>query len=89
MSEATVIYFLVRMQRKVIQGIPVWLDTQNRVYAYDPVDTTNPLWLGTYSPQTETMTLRDDWKLVYQEKLEAYRKKSAPRNRLPAAAPPS
>ena len=71
------------MQRKVLQGIPFWLDGQNRIYAYDPQDQTNPLWLGVYDPQTEKVTLREDWRQAYQAKIEAYRTSAQSRSRIP------
>jgi hypothetical protein len=75
------------MQRKLIQGIPFWLDAQNRVYAYDPTTTENPIWLGTYSPQTEKIEFRDDWRDAYSSALVAYRQQNQARSRLPAATP--
>ena len=74
------------MLRKVIQGIPFWLDTQNRIYAYDPADQTNPLWLGTYNPQTEKVELREDWRQAYATKIESYRQGAQTRSRVPPAA---
>lgn len=74
------------MQRKLIQGIPFWLDAQNRVYAYDPTTSENPIWLGTYSPQKEMIEFRDDWREAYAPALAAYRQQNQARSRLPAEA---
>ena len=73
------------MNRKVIQGIPYWVDTQNRIYAYDPADTTNFLWLGSCSVTFETVELRADLESAYSEKLAKFRSSHQPRDRKPPA----
>lgn len=72
------------MQKKIIQGIPFWVDAQNRIYLFETKEApTNPICLGTYSPQTETIALKDNWRELYQANIEEYRRKSAPRARVP------
>lgn len=72
------------MQKKIIQGIPFWVDGQ-RVYAFENKETQGTLLLGTYNPQTEQVQLREDWKEVYQAKLAEYRSKLQSRPRVPPA----
>ena len=72
------------MQKKLIQGIPFWVDGQNRVYAFETKEVpSNPLWLGTYNPQTEKLDLLPNWREAYAATLDDYRKKAAPRARVP------
>jgi hypothetical protein len=74
------------MQRKVLQGVPYWVDAQNKIYAYTQNDTTY-LCLGTYSPETEKVTLLPNWKELYTQKLMEYRTSAQARARLPVANP--
>jgi hypothetical protein len=72
------------MQKKIIQGIPFWVDAQNRVFAFETKELpSNPLWLGTYNPQTEKVELLSNWREAYAQTLEDYHKKAAPRARVP------
>jgi len=74
------------MKKEVIQGIPFWLDNQNRVYSFEGKEApVNPLWLGTYSPATQKIELRSDWEAAFKDKLEVYRKNSVARARVPSA----
>ena len=68
------------MQRKVFQGVPYWIDSAQKVYAYDPKETTGTLWLGTV--KDEKVTLRNDWQAVYQPALEQYRSANTQRARV-------
>ena len=72
------------MQRKVFQGVPYWLDSSQKIYAYDPKETTGTLWLGTV--KDEKVTLRPDWQAIYQPALEQYRGANGTRPRVAAAA---
>jgi len=71
------------MQRKVFQGVPYWVDSSQKIYAYDPKETTGTLWLGTV--KDEKVTLRPDWQGIYQPALEQYRGANGTRPR--GAAP--
>ena len=74
------------MKKEVIQGIPFWLDTQNRIYAFEGKEVpSSPLWLGTYNPSTQKVDLRADWQAAYAERLEEYRRKTTPRPRVPTS----
>lgn len=74
------------MKKEVIQGIPFWLDSQNRIYAFETKDIpAQPLWLGSYNPASQKIELRTDWEAAYKDKLEAYRKNSLARARVPSA----
>ena len=69
---------------KVLNGVPFLVDSANKViYAYEKPISANPLRLGTYDPQTETYQLLDNWKELYQPRLEAHRAAEKPRSRLP------
>jgi hypothetical protein len=75
------------MKKELIQGIPFWLDAQQRVFAFEGKEVpANPLWLGTYNPQSQKLELRADWQTAYQEKLAEYRRSCVPRARVPAAS---
>lgn len=72
------------MQKKVIQGIPFWIDAQNRAFAFETKELpSNPLLLGTYNPQTEKVDLLHNWREAYAQPLEEYHKKAAARARVP------
>jgi hypothetical protein len=76
---------MTRMKKEVLQGIPFWLDLQNRVYAFEGKEVpAQPLWLGTYSQATQKIEFRPDWETAYKEKLETYRKNSVARARVPS-----
>lgn len=78
---------MTRMKKELIQGIPFWVDAQNRIFAFESKEQpANPLWLGTYDPKTEKIELRPDWEAAYRDKLEHYRQTCAPRARVPPAA---
>ena len=74
------------MKKELIQGIPFWVDAQNRIFAFEGKEVpTNPLWLGSYNTQTKKIDLRADWQAAYEEKLSEYRRSTAPRARVPQA----
>ena len=52
------------------------------IFAYEKPLVGTPLRLGTYNPETETFTLVDNWKELYQSKLEAHRASEKPRSRI-------
>ena len=69
---------------KVFQGIPFLIEPSTKsIFAYEKPIQGTPLRLGTYDPETETFTLVDDWKELYQPKLDAHRQAERPRSRLP------
>lgn len=69
---------------KVLQGVPFLVDSSTKtIYAYEKPISANPLRLGTYNPETETFQLLDNWKELYQPRLEAHRAAEKPRSRLP------
>lgn len=71
---------------KTLQGIPFLCDQTTKVlYAYEKVPTQPLVALGTYDPVTEKFTLYQNWKELYQPKLEAHRAIEKPRSRLPQA----
>jgi hypothetical protein len=74
----------VEMQKKeLIQGIPFWVDGQSRVYAFENKETPGTLHIGTYNAQAKTLQLRDDWKEVYEPRLQEYRRGLQARARVP------
>lgn len=73
---------------KTLQGIPFLCDPVSKtVYAYEKTPTQPLLALGTFNPETESFTLLENWKALYEPKLKAYRESVKPQSRLPAAAP--
>lgn len=72
------------MQRKVFQGVPYWVDAAQKIYAYDPKETTGTLWLGTV--KDEKVTLREGWQEIYQPKLDEFRGSNTTRPRVAPAA---
>lgn len=74
------------MKKELIQGIPFWVDAQNRIFAFEGKEApANPLWLGSYNTETKKIDLRGDWQAAYEEKLTEYRRAVAPRPRVPQA----
>lgn len=74
------------MQAKTIQGIPFLLNTTTQqIYAYEKPVSSQPLLLGTYHPDTESYTLLENWRSLYESKLNLYRDSEKIRSRLPAA----
>lgn len=72
---------------KTFQGIPFLCDAATKtIYAYEKVPTQPLVQLGTYDPEKETFTLSENWRELYEPKLQAYRASEKPRSRAPAAA---
>lgn len=70
------------MQRKVVQGLPIWVDAQQRAFSYEPSDATvKSVWLGSYNPTTDLLELRPNWQTAYEARLVEYRASQAPRLR--------
>ncbi len=73
---------------KTLQGIPFLCDPATKtIYAYEKTPTQPLLALGTYNSETETFTLVENWKELYEPKLKTYRESVKPQSRVPAAAP--
>ena len=60
------------MQKEVINGIPYWRDKNNNIYSFE-IDKKNLIQLGSFNQETQTLKLKDNWKELYQPKLEDYR----------------
>ena len=73
-----------RMQSKQIQGLHFLVDKEKNVFSYEK-DGKEPLLLGKYDTEKEKVTLRADWREVYQPRLELYRTTEKPRSRVPGA----
>ena len=72
---------------KTLQGIPFLCDaTTKTIYAYEKVPSQPLLQLGTYDPEKETFSLSENWRELYESKLQAHRASEKPRSRGPAAA---
>ena len=69
------------MQVKIIKGMPFLVDAAKKIYAYEK-NPTSPLCIGTYNADTESYTLVENWKELYQSRLEAYRASEKPRSRI-------
>jgi len=68
------------MQKEIVQGVPFWKDKSNNLYSFEP-DKKNLLLIGTYNPEKETYTLKDDWQTLYKERIDNYRKNLLKRDR--------
>jgi hypothetical protein len=68
------------MQKEIVEGLPFWKDKSNILYSFEP-DKKNLIVLGTYNSETNTITLKDNWKQLYQQKLDDYRKNLKKRER--------
>jgi hypothetical protein len=67
---------------KILKGMPFLVDAATKkIYAYEK-NPVNPLCIGTYSPDTESYTLIQGWKDLYQSRLETYRASEKPRSRM-------
>ena len=74
------------MLTKVLQGIPFLVDpATKRIFAFEKPLVGEPLCLGTYDPVAETFQLVDNWKDIYQGKVDMYRQTEKARSRLPVA----
>lgn len=73
-----------RMQSKQIQGLHFLVDKEKNVFSYEK-DGKEPILLGKYDTEKEKVTLRADWREVYQPRLESYRATEKPRSRVPTA----
>jgi hypothetical protein len=68
------------MQKELVQGVPFWRDKSNNLYSFE-VDKKNLLTLGTFNPTTETYILKEEWKNLYESRLNDYRKNLNKRER--------
>ena len=73
-----------RMQSKQIQGLHFLVDKEKNVFSYEK-DGKEPILLGKYDAEKDKVTLRADWREVYQPRLESYRATEKPRSRVPVA----
>ena len=71
---------------KTLQGIPFLVDpTTKRIFAFEKPLQGDALCLGTYDPTTEVFQLAENWKDLYQTKMDTYRQTEKARSRLPQA----
>jgi len=68
------------MQKELVQGVPFWKDKSNNLYSFEP-EKKNLILLGIYNPITETYTLNDNWKNIYETRLVSYRENLNKRER--------
>jgi hypothetical protein len=68
------------MQKELVQGVPFWRDKSNNLYSFEPYKK-NLLTLGTFNPTTDTYILKDNWKNLYESRLNDYRKNLNKRER--------
>lgn len=68
------------MQKELVDGIPYWKDKSNNVYSFEP-DKKNLIVIGSYNSEKKTVTLKPNWKELYQTKLDEYRKNLKNRER--------
>lgn len=74
------IFKVLKMQKIIVHGVPFLVDKLNNLYSFEQ-DKKNLIILGTYNPEKETYTLKDNWEELYQEKLDDYRKNLKNRER--------
>jgi hypothetical protein len=68
---------------EVLQGIPFLVDPNTKsIFAFEKPVSNNPLRLGTYDPTSKTFELLENWKELYQARLETHRATERPRTRL-------
>jgi hypothetical protein len=70
---------LAGYQRVIVNGIPVWKNSVNEYYAYEPDVETNPICIG-----SETSGFTIDLEKYYAKRLAEYREKLFSRTRVGA-----
>jgi hypothetical protein len=60
------------MQKVVVRGLPFLVDKFNNLYNFE-LDKKNVIQIGSYSPDTESYILKENWHTLYSEKLSNYR----------------
>jgi hypothetical protein len=84
LSDSNINKSVEEMLTKVLQGIPFLVDpVSKRIFAFEKPLVGEALCLGTYDPVSETFQLVENWKELYQGKLENYRQTEKVRSRLP------
>ena len=68
------------MQKEIIEGVPYWKDKSNTIYSFE-LDKKNLIQLGSFDQETQTLKLKDNWKELYQPKLDEYRNSLKSRDR--------
>jgi hypothetical protein len=68
------------MQKIIVHGVPFLVDKSNNLFTFK-VDKKNLIQLGTYNPEKETYTLKENWEQLYQPELDDYRKNLKNRER--------
>lgn len=67
------------MQRQIIDGIPYFVDAQNRLFNWDTEAT--PQHIGAYDPATKRITFLDNYLAPLADRLQDWRGKQQPRLR--------
>jgi hypothetical protein len=61
------------MQRKIIQGVPFWIDGANRAFYWESSEKpTSPIQIGNYNVQKESVELFEDWRVKLEDKKKGY-----------------
>jgi hypothetical protein len=68
-----------RMQRQIIDGIPYYIDSQNRVYNWDTE--ASPQHIGTYDAASKRLTFLDNHLTPLADRLQEWRAVQQPRFR--------
>jgi len=68
------------MQKEILEGVPYWKDKSNNLYSFE-IDKKNLIQLGSFDQETQTVKLKDNWRELYQPKLEEYRNSLKSRDR--------
>ena len=71
------------MQRQIVHGVPYFTDAANRLFTWDTEAA--PQHIGTYHPDTGTVSFTDGHLTKLSGRLQSWRAKQHPRPRKPGA----
>ncbi len=70
------------MQRKIIQGVPFWIDGASKAYYWESSEKpSNPIHIGTYNAQKDIVETLEDWKSKLEDKRKSYNESQSSRPR--------
>ncbi len=70
------------MRLTKIQGIPFWMDGEGKAFYWESSEKpTNPIQIGQYNSQKDSVELFEDWKSKLEEKRKSYNESQLSRPR--------
>ena len=60
------------MQKVIVRGLPFLVDKFNNLYSFE-LDKKNVIQIGSYNSDSESYILKENWRMLYSEKLCNYR----------------